>query len=118
MSKQRHLQKEIDSTLKKVQEGVEVFDDLWAKLLRSEVQQYEGTPMPARSDTQQLCCILVIVIDILDGVGVALAAAGQEGQDGKRPKEGAEEAAEATRSDPWLGFQWRCQGHRRTPGST
>jgi CCR4-NOT transcription complex subunit 3 len=46
MSANRKLQAEIDKVLKKVEEGVEVFDDIWEKVYAAEVQalkeKYEG----------------------------------------------------------------------------
>jgi len=54
MSKQRHLQKEIDTTLKKVQEGVEVFDDLWQKMLRSEPDKKDKMESDLKKELKKL----------------------------------------------------------------
>jgi CCR4-NOT transcription complex subunit 3 len=42
MAAQRKLQNEIDKTLKKVQEGMEIFDDLWNKVDTAHLFWYRG----------------------------------------------------------------------------
>ena len=56
MSANRKLQTEIDRTLKKVEEGVEIFDDIWDKVYsatqQNQKEKYEvrAPPPPAASE--------------------------------------------------------------------